>query len=279
MSPLISIVTVSLNAATTIEDTLASVHMQRAGFPIEHICVDGGSTDLTRSIIDRWAARSGQIRRIYEPDRGIFDGMNKGLMAASGEYVLFLNADDFLVGPDVLASAMEGLVSGVPDNPDLIVGDVVMGRLGCRGVWRRRRVPRSLRWLRGIGLYPVHQGMFSKRRLLQVAGGFNVHLRVAADTSLYYDLERRFRLKMRFARADIAFMRAGGAANSGLSAVVLGTKEIYRQLRRVHGIPRSVAIVTVKTLQSLLEVRYGRCPHKRWFADAATDWRLIRQNG
>src|SRR6516165_4225703 len=102
--------------------------MQRLDFPIEHICVDGGSTDLTRSIIDRWAARSGRIRRVYESDRGIFDAMNKGLRVAAGEYVLFLNADDFLVGPSVLASAMEDLVPGATDNPDLLVGDAVMSR-------------------------------------------------------------------------------------------------------------------------------------------------------
>lgn len=266
MSPFVSIVTVSLNAASTIEDTLASVHMQRLGFPIEHVCVDGGSTDLTRPIIDRWAARSGRIRRVYESDRGIFDAMNKGLRVASGEYVLFLNADDFLVGPSVLASAMEDLVPGEPDNPDVIVGDVVMGRPGRRGVWRRRRVPRSLQWLRGIGLFPVHQGMFAQRRLLQGAGGFNSHSRLAADTNLYYDLERRFPFNIRFTRADIAFMRAGGSANAGLSAMCRGSAEIYRHLSRSHGALRSTGMVIVKTLQSLAELRYGTCPCDRWFA-------------
>lgn len=273
LSPLVSIVTVSLNAAATIEDTLASVHGQKRAFRIEHICVDGGSTDPTRSIIDRWAARSDQVRRVYGPDRGIFDAMNKGILAATGEYLLFLNADDFLVGPQVLASAMEGLVLGAPGNPDLVVGDVVMGRPGSRGVWRRRRVPRALQRLRGTGLFPVHQGMFAQRRLLQGVGGFDVGLRLAADTGLYYDLERRFRLRMRFVRADVAFMNGGGAANAGLGAVLLGTSELFRHLTPVHGIPRAVAMVTVKTLQSLLELRYGRCPYARWFASAAIDSR------
>jgi glycosyltransferase involved in cell wall biosynthesis len=265
-SPLISVVTVSLNAATTIEDTLASVYMQRLGFPIEHICVDGGSTDLTRSIIDRWAARSDQIRRVYAPDRGIFDAMNKGLRVAAGEYVLFLNADDFLVGPGVLGSAMENVLPGAPDNPDVVVGDVVMGRLGCRGFWRRRRVPRSLQRLRGIGLFPVHQGMFTKRHLLQGAGGFDMHSQLAADTNLYYDLEQRFRLNIRFTRTDIACMRAGGSANAGLSAMGRGTAEIYRHLSRSRGSLMASLMVLVKTLQSLAELRYGKCPCERWFA-------------
>src|ERR1700689_1344763 len=78
MDPFISIITVSLNAGATIEDTIASVSCQRASFGIEHICVDGGSKDATRSIIDRWVNR-GRIpmRSIYESDNGIFDAMNK----------------------------------------------------------------------------------------------------------------------------------------------------------------------------------------------------------
>src|ERR1700730_8882353 len=114
MDLLLSIVTVSLNAAATVERTLASVALQQVSFGVEHICIDGGSSDHTRAIIDRWAIRNPQVMRIYEPDSGIFDAMNKGLRAASGEYVLFLNADDFLVSPDTLARAMQGLA---PQSP------------------------------------------------------------------------------------------------------------------------------------------------------------------
>ena len=75
----------SLNAGATIERTLASVALQQVTFGVEHICVDGGSSDHTRAIIDRWALRDSRILRIYEPDRGIYDAMNKGLGAAQGE--------------------------------------------------------------------------------------------------------------------------------------------------------------------------------------------------
>src|SRR5258708_10454172 len=98
--PFVSIVTVSLNAARTIADTIASVSMQETAFGLEHICVDGGSVDETRALIDAWAVRSHHIIRIYEPDTRIFDAMNKGMRAATGQYVVFLNADDFFVAPD-----------------------------------------------------------------------------------------------------------------------------------------------------------------------------------
>jgi glycosyltransferase involved in cell wall biosynthesis len=264
--PFVSVVTVSLNAAKTVEDTIASVSLQRVDFAFEHVCVDGGSKDGTREIIDRWALHSQLIRRIYEPDRGIFDAMNNGLRAARGEYVLFLNADDFLVAPDTLATAMQGLAPKASNNPDLVVGNVCMGLPGSRGVWRHRKVPTLLGRVRGFGLYPPHQGMFAKRELLGSVGGFDARCRFAGDIIQYYDLERQFRLSIRRLRMYVAFMRAGGAANSGLGAVSGGSMEIYRHFRPIRGAAGASAMVLVKSLQSICEVRYGTIAGRRWFA-------------
>jgi len=266
LSPLISIITVSLNAEATIEDTLVSVSLQQRSFDIEHICVDGGSTDRSRDIVDAWALRTGHIKRIYERDHGIFDAMNKGLRAAQGEYVLFLNADDFLVAPDILAKAMDAAPLGGAGSPDLIAGDVAMGVFGGHGLWRHRRAPRLLARARGTGLFPIQQGLFAKRRVLEHAGGFDASLKLGSDVSLFYDLERRINPTIHLLRTDVAFMRAGGAANAGLRAIWLGSREIYAHLQPTYGVVRSAIMVLVKTLQSLSELRYGRCRHSRWFA-------------
>ena len=265
---LVSVVTVSLNAARTIEDTIASVSFQQADFGFEHVCVDGGSTDGTREIIDRWASRSSRVRRIYESDSGIFDAMNKGLRAARGEYVLFLNADDFLISANTLATAMRGLASQSADNPDLVVGNVCMGQPEANGLWRHRKVPALLGRVRGFGLYPPHQGMFAKRELLARVGGFDARCRFAGDLIQYYDLERQFALSMRRLTACVAFMRAGGAANSGWSAIFGGSAEIYSHARSTRGVARAAATVFVKSVQSVCEVRYGPLSQKRWFAQA-----------
>jgi glycosyltransferase involved in cell wall biosynthesis len=265
VTPFISVVTVSLNAAPTISDTLASVRLQRAGFAIEHICVDGGSKDGTRAIIDRWAAQSNRVIRVYEPDSGIFDAMNRGLREARGEYVLFLNADDFLAAPDALSIAFAGLIPDAQGNPDLIAGDVAMGVAGSRGLWRHRRVPRALGRIRGLGLFPIHPGQFTRRVLLQSIGGFDSTKRLASDVTQFYDLERSHRLSVRVVPRDVTCMHPGGAANANFRAMQLGTAEIYRHLRAIHGRIRSAAMVSVKTLQSVSELRYGRYPHQRWF--------------
>src|SRR6202021_3268689 len=99
--------------------------------------------EQTRWSIYRAGLRNSQIQPISEPDKGMFDAMNKGLRAAQGEYVLFLNADDFLVARDSLALALAGCVYGSADNPDLIVGETAMGQVGGGGLWRSARVPGS----------------------------------------------------------------------------------------------------------------------------------------
>lgn len=272
MDPFISIITVSLNAEATIEDTIASVCGQRASFGVEHICVDGGSLDATRPIINAWIGRGSiPVRPIYGPDNGIFDAMNKGLSAARGEYVLFLNADDFLVSANTLAAVMEGLAPGAEQNPDLIVGSASMGILRRFGIWRHRIVPTLLGRLRGWGLFPVHQGQFTKRRLLEEMGGFDTEANFASDVNQFYDLEYRLQPKIRIVRFDVAFMRAGGAANAGLKSMYKGSLEIFRHLSRTHNSARAICMVLVKTIQSLSEIRVGRCPHDRWFSRAITE--------
>jgi len=264
--PFFSVVTVSLNAVRTIEGTLASVEMQNAPFRIEHVCVDGGSTDGTRDLIDSWAAKSPRIHRIFEPDRGIFDAMNKGLGAARGEYVLFINADDFLVSPDVIARAMQGITARAPDNPGIVAGNVAMGKIGLRGVWRCRRTPRLISHVHGTGFFALHQGMLAQRALLQAVGGFDSRQRYAADVTQYYELEHMLKPLVRVVDMDIAFMQAGGNANSSWRAMWRGTKETYRYLGTRYGRARALGMVLAKTLQSVSEIRYGQPPHERWFA-------------
>src|SRR5260370_12543265 len=176
--------------------------------------------------------------------------MTKGLRAASGEYLLFLNADDFLVARDVLAFALTGCVHGGADNPDLIVGDAVMGKIGRVGLWRHRRVPRLLGRVRGIGMYPVHQAQFSKRRLLEAVEGFDARLRLAADINQYYDLERPFHPSSRLVGADVAFMQAGGAGNAGLKGDRRGTFAIFLHLSAEVACGKGALLVLIEKNKS-----------------------------
>jgi len=264
METIVSIITVSLNAASTIRDTLDSVSCQKTTFGIEHICVDGGSIDGTRRIIEEAAASSARIVFSFESDRGLFDAMNKGLNLARGRYVLFLNADDFLVGSSSVANAFSSidLKSGFPD---MVMGDVIMAHLDRFSLWRMRRVPRWLPRYPKLGGHPPHQGNFINRQLLLRLGGFDSEQRLAADTTQFYRLVHEFNATMVASRSIVSFMRMGGASNEKLSSFAKGNRETFRFLLRYKS-PLSAAVtVSIKMIQKLLEYRIGRLRRGTFF--------------
>ncbi len=130
--PLVSIITVCRNAAATLDACLQSVADQRYA-PIEHIVIDGASTDGTAAILDRRRDRLAVVAS--EPDRGLYDAMNKGVARARGEFIIFLNADDTFTGPGALRDAMQE----IGRQPD---GDVYYGTLDVQmGAATHRHVP------------------------------------------------------------------------------------------------------------------------------------------
>lgn len=117
--PLITVITVCYNASSTIARTAASVAEQTFG-DVEHLVVDGASRDDTLAV----ARQHGRpdMRIISEPDRGLYDAMNKGLHAARGEFVVFLNAGDKFHSPDTLSDYAAAISEGV----DIVYGDTVL---------------------------------------------------------------------------------------------------------------------------------------------------------
>jgi glycosyltransferase involved in cell wall biosynthesis len=108
--PQISVVTVVFNGATTIESTLDSVLSQR-DVAIESVVIDGGSNDGTQAIVQRYGTRVATF--VSEPDRGVYDAMNKGIARCRGEFVLMMNCGDVFAGEDVLAAALAATRPGV----------------------------------------------------------------------------------------------------------------------------------------------------------------------
>jgi glycosyltransferase involved in cell wall biosynthesis len=259
METAVSIVTVSLNAAKTIQDTLDSVSQQEANFRIEHICIDGGSTDGTRELISQATAHNKNLVTLFEPDTGLFDAMNKGIRLALGRYILFLNSDDFLIGTSSVSDAF-ARIDLSSDAPDMVMGDVVMAHLNRFSLWRMRRVPRWLPKYPGLGMHPPHQGNFISRQLLLRAGGFESNQSLAADTTQFYRLVYEFSPKIAVSRTTVSFMRMGGASNKTLASFRKGNRETYRYLRRYRSPLGAAIAVAIKVSQKLFELRLGRVP-------------------
>ncbi|HBH47115.1 MAG TPA: glycosyl transferase [Bacteroidales bacterium] len=207
----INIITSVLNGRRTIGDCIASIQAQ--SYPVEHIIVDGGSTDGTVDLLGTYESKKSKV--IYGPDRGVYDGMNKGLAAASGNVVGFLNSDDFYPSPDVIASVVKTLDE---DNLDSCYGDLVyIKNSEAQEVFRYWKSAEFDRRRFYWGWMPPHPTFFVRRRVYDKLGGFNLALGSAAD----YELMLRFLLKHRITSTYIpkvlVKMRTGGISNASLS--------------------------------------------------------------
>jgi glycosyltransferase len=222
--PRVSIVTVTLNSREHVEDAIRSVLSQT--YPaIEYVIVDGGSTDGTLDLIR--AHEKHLASWISEPDRGIADAFNKGLAATSGDYVLFLNSDDWLADPQALSRAMRP-ATGSP-SPDIIFGNC---DLVDRDTGRLLRhldhgwSPTAFRFGRMIN----HPALFTHRSYFRKYGTFDESYRIAMD----YELMLRGALESRVVHVPsvITKMRSGGLSIRNREAVV---EEIFRALKK-HGV-------------------------------------------
>lgn len=141
MKPLFTIATVTYNAETTLERTLNSVASQDYA-RIEHIIIDGCSTDHTLSLVQRYVEENQarhSIRLVCEPDTGIYDAMNKAMLAATGDYIVFLNAGDCLHSSDTISALAEKTdwVKGEYRHPAILYGDTHI--VDADGTFLRRR--------------------------------------------------------------------------------------------------------------------------------------------
>lgn len=167
----LSIVTVTYNAAGLVEDTLKSVIGQDF-HDMEYIVVDGKSTDGTLDIINRYASHIQTI--VSEPDRGIFDAMNKALRMAKGQWVYFLNAGDLFAGNNVLNEIPWQDV----DNKIAFYGDMIYVR-GSKEEYSRSREVAFLH----ESMPASHQAFFVKTAAAHEVG-FDLHYKYAADYNM-----------------------------------------------------------------------------------------------
>lgn len=171
----ISVVTVSYNAADTIEETIRSVVNQTYD-NIEYIIIDGGSTDGTVDIIKKYAGRIAYW--VSEPDRGIYDAMNKGIAVATGDYINFMNAGDRFNGENIVYEVFGSLIP-------MISADIIYGNAIFSYPWGELLIkPRSLEEFNSYN--PIfHQSSFTKLPLLKDSP-FDISFKIAGDYNFFY---------------------------------------------------------------------------------------------
>ena len=176
---LITIVTVTYNAENTLERTLKSVEMQTHR-NVEHIIMDGASKDNTLAIAQAYKERNDDrnIHIVSEPDKGLYDAMNKAIAIATGEYICFLNAGDKLHDPQTL----EYIAQIAAENPNagVIYGDTdIVDDNGMKLRNRRLSPPKRLNWESfKNGMLVCHQAFYAKRSIVPA---YDLTYRFSAD--------------------------------------------------------------------------------------------------
>lgn len=242
----VSVVTASYNSAETISGTLRSVAIQ--SWPeIEHIIVDGGSTDDTLAVVEQ--QRDRVARLISEPDEGIYDAMNKGVAAASGDIVGFLNADDHYAHGDVISHVAEAMEVG---GLDAVFGDVAFVRDAARTTIRRYRSnrfrPARLAW----GWMPAHPTLFVRRELFRRVGPFATDYHIAGDFEWIVRAFWKSHLRYRHIPEVLVYMRTGGISTAGWRSTMILNREVMRACRE-NGISTNWLKILSKYPAKLLE--------------------------
>jgi glycosyltransferase len=223
----ISIITVTYNCEKTLPDTIKSVNQQSVRDKIEYIIIDGQSTDQTTSIIkdnessiDKW---------ISEPDKGIYDAMNKGLHLASSEWVGFLHADDLFFDTQVI----EDLLNKIENSDhNVLYGDLnYIQEAPPHNVVRYwKSQPFSSKLLKR-GWMPPHPTVYIKKDLIQKLGDFNTSFRIAADYDYMLRLFTHPDTKSIYLNKTLINMRLGGVSNNSIKNILHKSKEDYQALK------------------------------------------------
>lgn len=218
----ISIVTVCYNSEKTIEDTIKTVISQTYD-DIEYIIIDGGSIDNTLKIVNKYKSHIDIL--ISGPDSGIYDAMNKGIEAATGDVVGILNSDDFYEKKDSVASVM----SEFDDVTDVVFGDLVfVSADNLSKVTRFYSLPKFTPWKLRFGWMPPHPATFIRRSAYLSHGLYKLGYRISADYEIFVRLLLVHKLPFKHVGKTIVRMRDGGVSTSGIKSSIRLNREIVK---------------------------------------------------
>lgn len=223
----ISLITVAYNSSATIRATFESVKAQE--YPgLEYIVVDGGSTDETLDVVSEYSGLVTEV--VSEPDRGIYDAMNKGVMRATGDVVGILNSDDFYLHPDVLREVAAAFLA----EPclDVVLGDVdFVADDDLTHPIRTYRAAGFRPWMFRLGFMPPHPAVFVRKSAYERVGLYKLGYKIAADFDFLVRLLLLDGARYRITNKHWVRMRTGGASTAGLKSNLVSTREMLRSLR------------------------------------------------
>ncbi len=238
----VSVITGVLDRSDTIEDCIKSV-LSQSYKDIEHIVIDGGSTDGTLDIISRYKDKIAKV--VGEPDNGIYDALNKGIRLASGDIIGLLHADDFYAHDRVIENVVSVFES---KNVNSCYGDLEY--VDKNDADKVIRYWKSSNYRQGkfkYGWMLPHPTFFVRKWVYEKYGYFNTHFKIAADYELMIRFLVKHRISTYYVPEVLIKMRMGGVSNKNLKNLLIKNYEDYRAWK-VNNLNGSLSIILLKNL-------------------------------
>lgn len=230
MEKLLSVITVTYNAVDYLKDCVESVKLlkMKYGELIEYLVIDGGSTDGTLKIIEKYCLSGVIDWYVSEKDNGIFDAMNKGIGYCTGKYVIIIGSDDFLI-PENFESVIDCLKQKEPDvcyGNDIIVDRHTMKivRVYNAGSYSRSKVM--------FGWHPPHTSTIVRRDIL-MKYKFDTKYKIGADTEVLWKVLLNS-TKIYYENKFLSVCRTGGVSTKGIKNIVKANREVYEIAVNMH---------------------------------------------
>lgn len=241
----VSIITVVFNNRKTIKDTIVSV-LSQSYQDIEYIIIDGASNDGTFDIINEFKDNVSKV--VSEPDRGIYDAMNKGLRLASGDIIGILNGDDTYRDSDVVLNVVKEFHMS---NADAVYGD--LDYVDFDDISKVKRKWRSGRYKKNSFLWgwvPPHPSFFVSRKVYEKYGLFREDIPISADYEIMLRFIHRFQISVSYLPKVLVKMRQGGVSSANLRNRLAGNKEHYYAWR-INGLDPYFFTIRLKPLRKI----------------------------
>lgn len=215
---------------------------------IEYIIIDGSSTDGTLDIINAKAKAYENVKLISEPDKGIYDALNKGIAMATGDVIGFVHSDDFLAHPEIISKIAKEFKS---KDIDGVYGNLHYVQFDKPENIIRNWVSQPFEFkLLKRGWMPAHPTLFLKRELYEQYGRFNLNYTIAADYDFILRIFKHAHHTFVYLPETIVKMRVGGASNKSLGNLFTKSREDLKAVR-LNQIPFPFKVVALKNLSKI----------------------------
>lgn len=253
----ISIITATYNSGKTVGDTLKSV-LAQTYHDYELLVVDGASKDNTLEVVKKMEPLfEGRMRYISEPDKGIYDAMNKGIRMATGDVIGILNSDDFYTSDDALACIAWTLEN---EKVDAVYGDIhYVDDEDLKKCVRYYSSKPFRRWMMRLGFMPAHPSFYCRKEVYEKYGAFDAeNYRVAADFENLLRLIFVNKIKTHYINKDFVTMRTGGASSSGLESHKHIMRDHLKALKK-NGVYSNIFLLGLRYLYKIGEILKSKC--------------------